>query len=145
MARTLNLFESATSRGRVIRQGDIVQIVIDGGGALVTTAQDFRVAQKWAQSKPASGNLVTDRGRLFEQLGSLVSRPGTIVQTRGNAKQLEQLARLMRQGGYDLGEWMLPPELKQNHPPPPPQPKAKTHSTASDPDAVGIAADEPSD
>ncbi len=112
MKRTLSLFESATGRGRVVRQGDLVQIIIDGGGALVTTSVDFRAAQKWAQSKPATGNLISDRGRFFEQIGALVSRPGTMAPTRGNSKQLEGLARLMKQGGYDLGEWMLPPELK---------------------------------
>lgn len=112
MARTLSLFESATSRGRVIRQGDLTQIVIDGGGALVTPTLDFRVAQRWGQAKPASGNLITDRGRFFEKLSCLISRTGTNVPTRGNAKQLEGLARQMMQAGYDLAEWALPQELK---------------------------------
>src|SRR3546814_18247766 len=72
--RTLNLFESATSRARVIRQGEIVQIVIDGGGAFVTFMQEFNLAKKWATPKTATGNMITDRGRFFEQIGTLVSR-----------------------------------------------------------------------
>lgn len=135
MPRTESLLEAALKRIRVIRQGDIVQIVIDGGGALVTTAQEFIQAQKWASSKPATGNIVTDRGRLLEQIGPMISRPGSMLSTRGNAKQVEALARLMKQGGYDLGEWMLPPELKN---PRMPQPEpAKPKPAAPEDDAAG--------
>ncbi|WP_028079353.1 hypothetical protein [Solimonas soli] len=110
--RPLNLFESAVSRARVIRQGDITQIVIDGGGAFVTFTQEFYQAQKWAMPKTATGNMITDRGRFFEQIGTLISRPGSMVSTRGHSKHVEQLARKMNQAGYEIGEWMLPPELK---------------------------------
>ncbi|NGY04669.1 hypothetical protein [Solimonas terrae] len=110
--RDLNLFESATSRARVIRQGEIVQVVIDGGGAFVTFMQEFNQAKKWATPKTASGNMITDRGRFFEQIGTLVSRPGSMVGTRGSGKYVENLVRAMNQAGYDIGEWMLPPELK---------------------------------
>jgi hypothetical protein len=112
VSKTLNVFEAATSRARVMKQGDLVQIVIDGGGAMVTTLAEFMQAQKWAQRKPATGNMVTDRGRFLEQITALVSRPGSMVSTRGNSKQVEALARSMKQAGYDIGEWMLPPELK---------------------------------
>lgn len=112
MKRTLSLFESAVSRARVIRQGDIVQVVIDGGGAFVTFTQEFHQAQKWAAAKPATGNMVSDRGRLFEQIGTLVSRPGSMVSTRGHGKYVEALVRAMNQAGYEISEWMLPPELK---------------------------------
>ncbi|MFT4046145.1 MAG: hypothetical protein QM661_05545 [Solimonas sp.] len=110
--RPLNLFESAISRARVIRQGDITQVVIDGSGAFVTFTQEFRQAQKWASPKTATGNMITDRGRFFEQIGTLISRPGSMVSTRGHGKSVEMLARKMLQAGYDIGEWMLPPELK---------------------------------
>ncbi len=132
MARSETLFEAAVKRMRVIRQGDIVQIIIDGGGALVTTTQEFLQAQKWASSKPATGNMVTDRGRLLEQIGPLVSRPGSMLSTRGNAKQVEALAKLMKQGGYDLGEWMLPPELKNPAPTAPEPIRPKPASDESD-------------
>jgi hypothetical protein len=112
MARTLTLFESATQRGRVVKQGDLVQIIVDGGGAMVVAMQDFVMAQKWAQSKPASGNAITDRGRFLEQFPVLVSRPGSFVGTRGNERQLQTFTKKMRAAGYDLAEWMLPPELK---------------------------------
>lgn len=112
MARVLNLFESALSRARVVRQGDLVQVIVDGGGAFVTYQQEFMQAQKWAQSKTASGNWVTDRGRLFERINTLISRPGSAVSTRGHGKYIENLARSMNQAGYELSEWMLPPELK---------------------------------
>jgi len=130
-----NLFESATARCRVIRQGDLVCLVIDGGGAMVMLSRDFQQTQKWAQSKTASGNVLTDRGRLFDQVPALVSRPGTTVGTRGNQKQLEGLARLMRQGGYDLGEWVLPVELKQppGSDPDPAQAKRPAAPEATDP------------
>jgi hypothetical protein len=135
MARAETLLEAALKRIRVIRQGDIVQLVIDGGGALVTTTQEFIQAQKWASSKTATGNIVTDRGRLLEQIGPLISRPGSILSTRGNAKQVEALAKLMKQGGYDLGEWMLPPELKN---PQIPQPEpAKPKAAEAEDDAGG--------
>ncbi len=112
MTRTLNLFEAATRRSRLIKQGDLTQVIIDGGGAFVVFTQDFTQVQKWAQSKAASQNLMTDRGRVFEQFSVLISRPGSQAATRGNSKQLESLARAMKQGGFDLGEWALPPELK---------------------------------
>ncbi|MGH8446972.1 MAG: hypothetical protein ACREVL_17010 [Solimonas sp.] len=110
--RELNLFESAVSRARVIRQGEIVQVVIDGGGAFVTFTQEFHQAQKWATPKTATGNMITDRGRFFEQIGTLISRPGSMVSTRGHGKYIEALARAMNQTGYEISEWMLPPELK---------------------------------
>lgn len=112
MANTLNLFDSALKRARVIRQGDLTQVVIDGGGAFVVMTQDFMQVRKWGQSKTASQNAMTDRGRLFEQFTVLISRPGTQAVTRGHNVQLERLAKSMKQGGYDLGEWSLPPELK---------------------------------
>jgi hypothetical protein len=131
MPRSESLFEAALKRIRVIRQGDIVQLVIDGGGALVTTTQEFIQAQKWASSRTATGNVVTDRGRLLEQIGPLISRPGSMLSTRGNAKQVEALARLMKQGGYDLGEWMLPPELKNPQIPQPVKQPAADKAAAS--------------
>lgn len=109
---TQSLFQSATSRGRVVRQGDLVCVIIDGGGSMVMSTQDFLQAQKWAQSKPATGNALTDRGRFLDQIGSMVSRPGSLIPTRGNDRQVATLARQMRQAGYDLSEWNLPPELK---------------------------------
>lgn len=112
MANTLNLFDSAFKRARVVRQGDLTQVIIDGGGAFVVMTQDFMQVRKWAQSKTASQNAMTDRARVFEQFGVLISRPGTQAVTRGHNVQLEKLARAMKQGGYDLGEWALPPELK---------------------------------
>lgn len=115
--RTRSLYESATARARVIRHVDIVCMVFDGAGAMVMPMQDFVQAQKWGSSKPASGNALSDRGRFLEQIPALVSRPGSIASTRGNPRQLETLARSMRAAGYDLGEWMLPPEIR--NPPPP--------------------------
>src|SRR3546814_13685356 len=56
--------------------------------------------------------MITDRGRFFEQIGTLVSRPGSMVSTRGPGKYVENLVRARNQAGYDIGEWMLPPELK---------------------------------
>ena len=106
------LFESATSRGRIVRQGDLACIVMDGGGAVVVSSQDLVLAQKWAQSRPPSGNLLTDRGRFLDQISVLISRPGSQQPTRGNDRQIERLARSMKQAGYDLSEWQLPPEMK---------------------------------
>lgn len=127
MARTLTLFESATSRGRVARQGEIVCITYDGGGSLVMETMEFVTAQKWASSKPSSGNLLTDRGRFLERISVLISRPGSIQATRGSDKQLVALARMMKQAGYDIGEWTLPPQLKSLRPnaDPPPEEMAR--------------------
>jgi hypothetical protein len=108
-----NLYEAVTLRARVLRQGDIVCYIVDGGGAMVMASQDFLQAQKWATSKPFSGNALTDRARFLEQIPALVSRPGSMLPTRGNDRQVERLAIAMRQAGYDLGEWLLPPELKR--------------------------------
>lgn len=132
MARTLTLFEAATSRARIVRQGDIVQIIIDGGGAMVTTTQEFLQAQKWAARKPATGNMISDRGRFLEQITLLISRPGSMATTRGHARQVERLAQQMKQGGYDLNEWMLPPELKNPGHPQPEPPKPKKGAEADD-------------
>lgn len=114
--RQRTLFESATARARVVRHIDIVCVVIDGGGSLIVPMQDFVQAQKWASARMASGNLLGDRARLFERLLTVVSRPGSIVPTRGNNRQLESLARSMRAAGYDITEWSLPAEIR--NPPP---------------------------
>ena len=146
--RALNLFESAVSRARVVRQGEIVQVVIDGGGAFVTFTQEFHQAQKWASPKTASGNMITDRGRFFEQIGTLISRPGSMVSTRGSGKYVENLARAMLQAGYDIGEWMLPPELKDlatAHLKTMPKPKSAADDKVAGADGDDHAADDADD
>ena len=107
MARTLSLYDSAVGNGRVIRQGEIVQVVMDGAGAFVCAAQDFSVAQKWAMSRTGSGNKVTDRGRFIEKIEVLISRPASFVSTRGSSVPQERLGKQMKQAGYDLKEWNL--------------------------------------
>lgn len=109
-ARTV--WESVTSRGRIIRQGDIVCLIFDGGGSLVVSALEFAQAQKWANSKPPTGNMLTDRARFLDQISALVSRPNSMQPTRGNDQAVERIARGMRGAGYDLGEWTVPPEMK---------------------------------
>ena len=116
-----NLFEAATGRGRVLRQGNIACIIMDGNGAVVTYMQDFAQARKWAQSKLPTSNLLSDRARFLDQFQVLVSRPGSIQATRGNQQQLEKLVKEMLAGGYDLSEWTLPAELKMMGRAPPPQ------------------------
>ncbi len=111
-AKPRNLFEAATGRGRVTRQGEVACIVMDGGGSMVVSAQELTGAQKWAQSRVPSSNLLTDRARFLDQFTVLVSRPGSVQATRGNDRQLERLAKAMLGAGYDLAEWTLPPELK---------------------------------
>lgn len=106
------LFEAFVQRARVAKQGDVVMIVIDGGGAMIVAMDEFIVAQKWAQSRISSGNVVSDRGRILEQFQVMVARPGSFAGTKGNDRQLYKMAKAMRAAGHDLGEWMLPPELK---------------------------------
>jgi len=138
--KTKTLFESFTSRGRIAKQGNVVMIVIDGGGAMVVAMDEYIGAQKWAQAKVSSGNIVTDRGRFLEQFQVIVSRPGSFVGTRGNARQLYKMAKAMRAAGHDLGEWMLPPELKVNKLVDPDELKVKPKA-AADPDADPDAPD----
>ncbi len=107
MARSLSLYEVATGNGRVIRQGEIVQVVMDGAGAFVCAAQDFSIAQKWAMSRTGSGNKVTDRGRFIEKIEVLISRPNSFVSTRGSSVPITRLAKTMKQMGYDLKEWNI--------------------------------------
>lgn len=107
MARTLSLYEMAASKGRVIRQGDIVQMVMDGAGAFVCSAQEFTTAQKWGMSRTGSGNITTDRGRLLDKIEVLISRPNSFVATRGSSVPIERLAKAMKQAGYDLKEWNI--------------------------------------
>ncbi len=107
MAKTLSLYETATNKGRVIRQGEIVQVVMDGAGAFVCAAQDFMVAQKWGMARTGSGNVTTDRGRLLEKIEVLISRPNSFVSTRGSSVPIERLAKSMKQAGYDLKEWNI--------------------------------------
>lgn len=108
-----NLFDAATARGRVVKQGDIACIIMDGNGAVIVSMQDFQQAQKWAQSKLPSANLLSDRARFLDQFSVLVSRPGSVQATRGNDRQLARLAKSMSSAGYDLGEWTLPPQLRR--------------------------------
>lgn len=107
MARVLSLYEMAASKGRVIRQGEIVQMVMDGAGAFVCSAQEFITAQKWGMSRTGSGNITTDRGRLLDKIEVLISRPNSFVSTRGSSVPIERLARAMKQAGYDLKEWNI--------------------------------------
>lgn len=107
MAKTISLYDSAVANGRVIRQGEIVQVVMDGAGAFVCAAQDFSTAQKWAMSRMGSSNKVTDRGRFIEKIEVLISRPNSFVSTRGSSVPIERLGKAMKQAGYDLKEWNI--------------------------------------
>lgn len=129
VAPARNLFEGATARGRVLRQGDIVCVIMDGAGAVVLTMPEWTAAQKWAQSRPPSGNLLTDRARFLDHFQVLIARPGSVQATRGNERAVERLARTMLAAGYDLDEWVLPPELRnlgKGPRPPDPSPTTKT-------------------
>ncbi len=111
-ARTLTLLEAVQQRMRTIRQGDIAQLVVDGGGAMVATSQELSQAQKWAHRKPSTGNVMTDRARFFDQITVVISRQGSMFPTRGHHMAIEKLAKQMMQAGYDINEWALPPELR---------------------------------
>lgn len=135
------LFEAATRNGRVMRQGEIACIVMDGAGSVVVSMQEFMGAQKWAQSRVPTANLLSDRARFLDQFTALVARPGSVQATRGNDRLLEKLARAMLAVGYDLAEWTLPVELKTigHARPPPTSPKAaassdQTEDPAENPD-----------
>lgn len=111
--RPRSLYDSALARGRVVRHLDIVCLIVDAGGAMVMPMAEFQAAQKWAASRIASGNVLSDRSRFLERVLTVVSRPGSLVPTRGNNRQIEAVARSMRAAGYDLGEWSLPAEIKK--------------------------------
>jgi hypothetical protein len=106
------LFDAFAYRARVVKQGDIAMIVLDGGGALIVAMDEYIVAHKWAQSKLSSGNMVTDRGRFLDQFSHMVARPGSFLGTKGNDRQLYKLVKAMRGAGHGMDDWMLPPELK---------------------------------
>ena len=131
------LFEAATARGRVIRQGEIACIVMDGAGSVIVLMQEFIGAQKWAQSRVPTANLLSDRARFLDQFTAIVSRPGSVQATRGNDRQLEKLARAMLAVGYDLAEWTLPVELKTigHGKPPPASPSPKASAAPSETEA----------
>lgn len=112
MIKPRTLYDAATRQGRVVRQGEIATIVMDGGGAVVVGIQEFTAAHKWASSKPFSGNLLTDRARFLDQFSAMVSRPHSVQTTRGNDRQIDRLVRSMRVAGYDIAEWQIPPEMK---------------------------------
>ncbi|AXQ29762.1 hypothetical protein D0B54_14240 [Solimonas sp. K1W22B-7] len=133
------LFEAFAQRARIAKQGEIAMIVIDGGGAMIVAMDEFITAQKWAQSRVSSGNVVSDRGRILEQFQVMVTRPGSFTGTKGNDRQLYKMAKKMRAAGHDLGEWQLPPELKVNKLVDPDEIKAKPKADAeipADPDAA---------
>ncbi len=145
MAKILSLYEMAASKGRVIRQGEIVQMVMDGAGAFVCSAQDFVIAQKWGMSRTGSGNIVTDRGRLLDKIEVLISRPNSFVATRGSSVPIERLAKAMKQQGYDLKEWNISRDviaLIEKRPDQTPVAKKTTEPEATPDDAAGRG-DEP--
>jgi len=106
------LFEGFIFRARVVKQGDIAMIVLDGAGALIVPMDEYLTAQKWAQSKMSSGNMVTDRGRFMDQFNSMVARPGSFLGTKGNGRQLYKLVKAMRAAGHGMDDWMVPMDLK---------------------------------
>lgn len=132
--KTLTLFQTATTGGRVIKQPQLVQFIVDGNGAMVTSTQDFYQVEKWANSRYGSGNRLADRNRFLEQIQTLVARPGSFVSTKGSTKPLEDLCKLMKAAGYDLAEWQLPPELKDMDRPPVAKPVKKAEAVADEPE-----------
>lgn len=123
--KTPTLLQAATAGARIIRQPQLVQFIVDGNGAMVAPILDWVAVEKWANARYGSGNRMADRSRFLDQLQVLVARPGSFISTRGSTKPLEDLCKLMKAGGYDLGEWQLPPELKDMGKPKPKEPPKK--------------------
>jgi hypothetical protein len=107
-----NMFDNGMSRSRISKQGLLTQIVIDGAGAMIIETAEFASVEKWAKTKNSTGSLTTDRNRFFERVTTVISRPGSLVTTRGSEKQLISLARLMKGAGLDVNEWNLAPEIR---------------------------------
>lgn len=112
MAMT-NLYDSGLRRAQVHRVGDITEIVFDGAGAVATSTLDFKTVQRWAMSRMPSGNAMRDRGAVLGRLETCVVRRGTsIATTQGSNKPLLQLVKAMKQAGFNLSEWSLPPAVQ---------------------------------
>jgi hypothetical protein len=115
--KELNLFQSASQRLRISRNGAITMLVMDGQGAALCLTADFSPAQKWAQSRTAAPNSNMSAQKLLEKIEMLAARPGTtFASTRGNPKSLGGLLRAMISAGFDAKEWSLPNEVL--NPPP---------------------------
>ncbi|HUS24770.1 MAG TPA: hypothetical protein VM369_07465 [Candidatus Binatia bacterium] len=117
MARELTLLQSALQRLRVTRSGGITQLVVDGQGAALVPTADFSPVQKWAHSRTAAPNALQSMQRVIDKLEVVIVRPGTtFAATRGSAKPLGDLLKMMKSSGFDINEWAIPNEVK--NPPP---------------------------
>lgn len=104
-----NLLDSGLRRAQIRRSGDVTLIVFDGLGAVATDALGFRGAQRWAQSRIASGNPTRDRTSVLERLETAIVRTGTAVTTtHGTARGIATLAKAMKQAGFNLKDWSIP-------------------------------------
>lgn len=127
------VFESAMRGMRHSKHGRVVQIVADGNGACVVLDVEFNAAQKWGMGRTSAGNPGSDRTKIFDQLTTLIARPGSFVTTRGNDKPIEDIARFMQSAGFDLNDWGLPPSVKALFSKgPAPKPKAKPVDVPAD-------------
>lgn len=111
--KELTMYESATQRLRVSRNGQCTMLVVDGQGAAVVPTADFSVAEKWAKSKAAAPNAFMSMTKLLDKLEVAVCRPGTtFCSTRGSPKYVVGLAKQMISAGFDINEWALAPDVK---------------------------------
>lgn len=143
MKKEVSLYQAATSGGRVAKQGPLVQFILDGNGAMVTSTMDWAMAEKWANSKSSTGIRATDRNRFLDQIPTLAARPGSFIGTRGSTKPLTDLCILMKNNGYDLKEWALPPELKDLGDPTKKKEEKRYVPPPDDPPAAGAETKKP--
>ena len=143
--KDLTLFESAMRGMRVSKHGRVMQLIADGNGACVVQDIEYNAAYKWACSKSSGGSAASDRGKFLDQITTLIARPGSFVNTRGNDKPIEDIARFMQSSGFDLNDWGLPPSVKalfMKGPKPQAKPKAAGDTSTAEPPAEDSAADQ---
>jgi len=112
--KQLTMLQSALSRMRVSRQGQVTMVVVDGQGAAAIPTMDYRTMEAWASKKSSAPNANQSVLKVMERLEVMICRPGTtFASTRGSPKYVTDLAKAMISAGLDIGEWALPPDVRE--------------------------------
>ena len=113
MSPTVSVYEAIMKRAFASRREGFLLLQISGIGAVTMPDSVFLPAQRWAQSKPSSGNIQRDLMLFLDRVETLIPRYGTAVAAKGSFRPLMQLAKAMAVGGLDLLEWGIPMDIKK--------------------------------
>lgn len=99
--------------GRTSRFGDCTLVLVPNM-AFATTTQEFNMAERWARSRPSTGNAQRDRTLFTDRMETMLARNGCGLATKGSKPTLRTIIGVLKQSGQDIKAWSVPHNINES-------------------------------